>query len=269
MSGISAPRWVVSLTAGLALLAGACSSSSSAPRSAPPTEAAGTTEPPKASGMPTPIDGMYYSAASILSFKEGVWTRNLPAMEGTFTVSRDELVLNQQDCPGDGTYTWKLADDVLALTKATDACAQRDVQFLSSEKWGVVHELGERLKNGQGLLLFDGGHVANYHGQLDVAGETEASMEVSLTNTSGLIFSPTVLIGSPGQTITLTITNPKRPDTESFPHNFKIDELGISAEVAFEGSAVVTVTFPQSGGLRFYCGYHARFNQQGEVLVQA
>jgi plastocyanin len=217
----------------------------------------------------TPIDGMYFSAASILSFKEGVWTRNLPAMEGTFTVSGDQLVLRQQDCPGDGTYTWKVADDVLALTKVKEACSQRDVQFLSSEKWGVAHQLGEKLKKGQGLLLDDGQHVANYQGQLDVTGKAAADMQVSLTNTSGLIFSPTVLLGSPGQVITLTITNPKRADTENFVHNFKIDELGISAEVAFEGSAVVTLTFPQSGGLRFYCGYHARFNQQGEILVQA
>jgi plastocyanin len=257
---------VVSLATGLSIVAAACSSASGTPPAAHAPKPVARPSTPTA-GPPTAVDGMYYSAASILSFRGGLWTRNLPAMEGTFMVTGDQLVLTQSDCPGAGTYSWSLEADVLTLTKVQDACAQRDVQFASSEKWGVVHELGKELKNGQGLLLDDGQHVANYHGQLDVTARTTADVEVSLTNTSGLIFSPTVLIGSPGQTITLTITNPRRPDTERLQHNFKIDELGISAEVPFGESAVVTLTFPQSGGLRFYCGYHARFNQQGEVLV--
>jgi plastocyanin len=78
-----------------------------------------------------------------------------------------------------------------------------------------------------------------------------------------------VLIGSPGQSITLTISNPRRDDTENVGHNFRIDELGIAAEVGYGQFAVVTLTFPQSGSLRFYCGYHAKVNQQGEIIVGA
>jgi plastocyanin len=220
-----------------------------------------------ASARATPLDGMYYSATSILSFKAGSWNRNLPAMNGRFMVSADRLLLSSDGCSGRGTYTWALTDEVLTLTKLKDSCQSRDVQFSSLEKWGVVHQWGGDLKDGQGLLLADKQHVANYQGQTDVSGLSQAAIEASLTNTSGLIFSPTVLIGTPGQSITLTISNPKRKDTEDAGHNFKINELGISEEVAYGQSRTVTVTFPKAGGLRFYCGYHARFNQQGELLV--
>src|SRR5439155_8133474 len=98
-----------------------------------------------ATAGPSPIDGTYFSATSILTFNRGSWTRNLPAMDGSFTVSGNTLVLRQRDCPGDGAYTWSLEGERLILTKIKDSCAQRDVQFISTEKWGVVHELGQDL----------------------------------------------------------------------------------------------------------------------------
>lgn len=255
---------------GLSLVISACSSSSGRTTSAGKPRSSGAPSATAASAPATPLDGMYYSATSILTFKAGSWTRNLPAMDGRFSVSGDRLVLSgQAGCPGEGTYGWALMEEVLTLTKVQDPCSARDVQFPSLEKWGVVHMWGGDLKNGQGLLLADGQHVANYQGQQDVSGKAEAAIDVSLTNTSGLMFSPTVLVGTPGQSITLTISNPKKKTTENAGHNFKIDELGISTEVAFGESTTVIVRFPKSGGLRFYCGYHARFNQQGELLVSA
>jgi plastocyanin len=66
----------------------------------------------------------------------------------------------------------------------------------------------------------------------------------------------------------LTIQNPDGKGTENTQHNFNIDELGISdLEVPYGEEQVVSVEFPESGGLRFYCAYHARFGQQGELLV--
>jgi plastocyanin len=266
-------RWFVGVVASVALITGACSTSSTDLSSAPSTKggnAGGAQQPSRSSGIPTAIDGMFSSGGSLLTFKEGAWTRTLPDMAGIFSVSGDELVLSgQAGCPGDGTYTWSLAGEVITLTKVKETCPQRDGQFISEENWRAVHLFGESLRNGQTLLLADGQHVATYHGQLDVTGRTDVSMEASLSAKGGVVFSPTVLIGSPGQSITLTISNPRRDDTENVGHNFRIDELGIAAEVAYGQSAVVTLTFPQSGSLRFYCGYHAKVNQQGEILVQA
>ena len=261
------PLWMATLLS-LSLVISACASSGRATSaskagSASPAGASAN----KAQAAPTTLDGIYYSATSILTFKAGTWTRNVPAMDGRFTVSANRLLLSSEGCSGQGTYTWALTGEVLTLTKVRDSCQSRDVLFASLEKWGVVHQWGENLENGDGLLLADNQHVANFHGQLDVTGRSKAAIEVSLTITSGLIFSPTVLIGTPGQSVALTISNPAKKTTENIQHNFKLDELGVLAEVPFGQSTTVTVTFPKSGGLRFYCAYHARFNQQGELLV--
>jgi len=189
-------------------------------------------------------------------------------MAGIFSVSGNELVLSgQAGCLGDGTYIWSIDGEVITLTKVKESCPQRDSQFISEEKWRVVHQLGQSLRNGQTFLLADGHHVATYSGQLDLTGRTDVAIEASLSAKGGLVFSPTVLTGSPGQTITVTISNPRRRDTERVGHNFRIDELGITAEVPYGQTAVVTLTLPQSGSLRCYCGYHASQNQQGEFLV--
>jgi len=189
-------------------------------------------------------------------------------MAGTFSLSGNDLRLSDQPgCPGQGTYGWSLAHDLLTLTKVSEACAQRDVQFIGVEKWSVVHRWGASLKNGQIFLLGDGQHVARFDGQLDLAGLTKVSIEASLSIKNGLTFSPTVLTGAPGQTIAVTISNPRRHDTEDVGHTFTIDQLGIDANVPYGTSTTVTVTLPQSGSLRFYCTVHANRNQQGEFLV--
>jgi plastocyanin len=265
-------RSFIGVVASVALITGACSSSSTGLGSTPSTKGAnaGTQHASRTPGIATAIDGLFSSGGSLLTFKEGTWTRTLPDMAGIFSVSGNELVLSgQTGCTGEGTYTWSLAGEVITLTKVNETCPQRDGQFISVEKWRAVHLLGESLRNGQALLLADGQHVATYHGQLDVTGRSDVSMEASLSAKGGVVFSPTVLIGSPGQAITLTISNPRRDDTENVGHNFRIDELGIAAEVGYGQSAVVRLTFPQSGSLRFYCGYHAKVNQQGEILVGA
>lgn len=251
--------WAVAI---LSLVVAACSSPS-----VPPSN--DTAQGAEAEGAPTPLDGTYSSGEYILRLEAGKWSVNLPPRDGDFRVAEDELILyNEDGCPGEGTYAWTLEGRVLTLTKVQDLCAQRDVRFPSAQKWSLVHTLGEPIEPGDGLLLFDGQHVANYLGEEDVTGRSEATVEVSTTSRNGVVFSPTVLIGSPGQTIALTIQNPDRRGTENQQHNFNIDELGIShVEVPFGEQQVVTVTFPDSGGLRFYCAYHVRFGQQGEMLV--
>src|SRR5206468_2237452 len=99
---------------------------SSSPGGTPPS-AGGSARVPaasSASGAPSPIDGMYSSGTSILTLKGGRWTRTLPDMAGTFNLSGNDLQLSDQPgCPGQGTYGWRLADDLLTLTKVREACA--------------------------------------------------------------------------------------------------------------------------------------------------
>lgn len=256
-------RWVVAL---LSLVAAACSSPAAPTDDVEPGAEGGGQETQAA---PTPLDGTYSSGEYVLRLEGGKWSVNVPARDGDFRIAEDELILyNEDGCPGEGTYSWTLEDEVLTLTKVQDLCAQRNVRFPSVQKWAMVHTRGEPIEPGDGLLLSDGQHVANYLGEQDVTGLSEATMEVSSTTRHGLVFSPTVLVGSPGQTIVLTIVNPDRKGTANQQHNFNVDELGIGhVEVAFGEQQAVTVTFPDSGGLRFYCDYHARFGQQGELLV--
>jgi plastocyanin len=251
----------------LCLVVAACSSQSSPSAQQSNDAQQGAAEP---EGLPTPLDGTYASGEYILRLNAGKWSVNLPARDGDFRIEEDELILyNEDGCPGVGTYGWALEDEVLTLSKVEDLCVQRDVRFPSVQKWSAVTTLGEPIEAGDGLLLFDEQHVANYFGEEDVIGRAETIVEVSTTTRYGLVFSPTVLIGSPGQTIVLTLKNPDRKGTANEQHNFNIDELGIShVEVPYGEEAVVTITFPDSGGLRFYCAYHVRFGQQGELLVR-
>lgn len=244
-----------------ALIAAACSSPD-APRSEP------VASQPEVRSAPTRLDGLYASGEYILRLDAGQWSVNEPPRAGDFTVSGDRLVLfNEEGCPGEGTYGWTLEGDELTLTKVEDLCADRNVRFPSLQKWATVHFWGQPISRGNGLLLSDGEHVANYDGREDVSGLTDAKISVS-TNRFGLVFSPTVLIGTPGQALRLTIRNPIGKSTERNQHNFNMDDLGIEhLEVPYGEEQSVTVTFPASGGLRFYCAYHVRFGQQGELLV--
>lgn len=245
-----------------ALIAAACSSPDT-PRTEP------VTDQPEVQSAPTPLDGLYASGEYILQLDAGQWSVNEPPRAGDFTVSGDRLVLfNEEGCPGEGTYEWTLEGDELTLSKVEDLCAARNVRFPSIQKWAAVHLWDQPISRGDGLLLSDGGHVANYHGREDVSGLADATISVSTTVRFGLVFSPTVLIGTPGQTLRLTIRNPTGKGTARNQHNFNIDELGIEhLEVPYGEEQFVTVTFPASGGLRFYCAYHVRFGQQGELRV--
>jgi plastocyanin len=244
-----------------ALIAAACSSPDT-----PGTEP--VTDQPEVQSASTPLDGVYASGEYILRLDAGEWSVNQPPRAGEFTVSGDRLVLfNEEGCPGEGTYGWTLEGDELTLAKVEDLCADRNVRFPSLQKWATVHLWDQPISRGDGLLLSDGEHVANYDGREDVSGLADATISVS-TNRFGLVFSPTVLIGTPGQTLRLTIQNPIGKGTERTPHNFNMDDLGIEhLEVPYGEATSVTVTFPASGGLRFYCAYHLRFGQQGELLV--
>ena len=88
------------------------------------------------------------------------------------------------------------------------------------------------------------GVPANDHGSKNVSSEAEVELD-------DFYFEPTVLRGKPGSQITLELKN-----EGSTEHNFSIDSQSIDKDVEAGEDAKVTVTFPKSGELSFYCKYH-------------
>jgi predicted lipoprotein with Yx(FWY)xxD motif len=75
-------------------------------------------------------------------------------------------------------------------------------------------------------------------------------------------FEPTFVKGTPGQKITLTLSN-----ESSTLHNFSVPALAIDQDVQSKGEIDVAVTFPQSGVLLFLCKYHTSAGMNGELLT--
>jgi plastocyanin len=107
-----------------------------------------------------------------------------------------------------------------------------------------------------------GGQAANFKGSKDLAGKS--TFELELDNDNGLYyFEPTVLVGTPGEKITLILKN-----VGATKHNFTLESEHINQDVNTPGtSARVTITFPQSGTLQFHCEYHANLGMIGELQV--
>lgn len=90
---------------------------------------------------------------------------------------------------------------------------------------------------------------------MGVAGKDAISLELDDD-----YFEPTVLEGEPGQELRIELEN-----EGSHEHNFSIDEQSTDQDVEADGKAEVTVTFPQSGELRFYCKYHVASGMTGAL----
>ncbi|HUL85510.1 MAG TPA: cupredoxin domain-containing protein [Actinomycetota bacterium] len=95
-------------------------------------------------------------------------------------------------------------------------------------------------------------------GTATVTGKTSLAMTAE-----NFSFSPSELVGSPGQTLKITVKN-----TATVPHNFSIDAQNINVTINPGQSKVITVTFPQSGSVQFYCLFHKVSNNMvGELKV--
>ena len=101
------------------------------------------------------------------------------------------------------------------------------------------------------------GDKANKHGSEDVSGKS--SVEVEQDN---YYFNPTILTGSPGEKVTITLKN-----EGSTTHNFSLDQQNLSKDVSTGQQATVTVTFPRSGVLEFYCRFHRSLGMVGELTT--
>ena len=90
------------------------------------------------------------------------------------------------------------------------------------------------------------GHRVVVQGTIDVGGQTSEDVDAN-----DFSFDPTVLSGSGGQTLAITLH-----DRGSATHNFSLPEQRISQDLAPGGSITVTVTFPAYGALPFFCRFH-------------
>ena len=75
-------------------------------------------------------------------------------------------------------------------------------------------------------------------------------------------FSPSELDGTAGQTLQVTVTN-EGPSA----HTFTIDSEQINVTLQPGQSQEVTVTFPQSGSVEFYCTFHVSSGMKGTLTV--
>jgi len=99
------------------------------------------------------------------------------------------------------------------------------------------------------------GESANDHGTQDVSEDTELELELD-----DFYFAPTVLTGTAGQELALELTNEGGEE-----HNFSLTDQTIDQDVEPDGTAQVTVTFPESGTLVFFCKYHDGQGMRGAL----
>jgi plastocyanin len=107
-----------------------------------------------------------------------------------------------------------------------------------------------------------GDDTANDHGTKDVTGASTVTVEQHNDTTSGYFFSPTVLSGSAGQTLTVHLEN-----KGTLPHTFTIDAQNVSVQLSPGGEQDVQVTMPTSGTVEFYCQFHHSSGMAGELTV--
>lgn len=96
-------------------------------------------------------------------------------------------------------------------------------------------------------------------GGTDVAGRSTVDMVMRDD-----VFVPSVLSGTPGQTVTLKLDN-----TGTQEHNFSISAQKVDTDVEPGEKATVKVTFPSSGTLQFVCEYHESLGMTGSLEVPA
>jgi plastocyanin len=90
------------------------------------------------------------------------------------------------------------------------------------------------------------GVSTTFKGDKDVTGMS--SVEIEADN---FYFKPTVLKGTAGQKLTITIKN----DTGT-EHNFSQEAQHVNKDVEGGQSQTVQVTLPASGTISFFCEYH-------------
>jgi plastocyanin len=105
------------------------------------------------------------------------------------------------------------------------------------------------------------GDKANDHGRKSVSGMTSFELEADNDGTQ-YYFNPTTLNGKAGQKLTIEVKN-----EGNTAHNFSIDSQKINSNIDPGKTVDVTVTFPTSGVLEFYCAFHRSLGMVGQLKV--
>src|SRR5687768_8489503 len=115
------------------------------------------------------------------------------------------------------------------------------------------------------LLVFGacggGEEPADDAAQEEPAAEEEVASELTL-ETRDFSFAPKALTGEPGQEATIMVSN-----TGEAPHTFTIKDLDIDEELQPGDETQVTVTFPDSGSVKFICRFHVGGGMEGALTV--
>ena len=138
----------------------------------------------------------------------------------------------------------KLAS-VLAAALLTAACGSTTASTASSPSAGS----GKITVNGE---------AANDHGTKDVSGGGSQSVEVD-----SFYFNPTVFTAHAGDKLALTLSNESQT-----AHTFTITEQNIDKDLAVGANVTVTVTFPSSGTVLFFCRFHRSQGMLGGLKVE-
>jgi plastocyanin len=109
-----------------------------------------------------------------------------------------------------------------------------------------------------GTITINGVTVTS-HGTESAAGKSSFELELD-NDSSGFYFQPTVLKGDPGAKLTLTLKN-----EGNALHNFSLTEQSVDQDVQVDAEETVSVTFPQSGTLEFFCKFHKSQGMLGEL----
>ncbi len=120
----------------------------------------------------------------------------------------------------------------------------------------TVEPTGEQQAAGALPHALEGKKVDD-HGTEDVTGLD--TVDVTMHD---FYFEPTVLLGTPGQTLTVELEN-----EGSAVHTFSVPSQDVDAVVSPGDRAEVTVTFPDSGSIVVACRFHAAQGMRGALAV--
>jgi plastocyanin len=99
------------------------------------------------------------------------------------------------------------------------------------------------------------GQQVNFQSSANVG--NKSSVEIQARD---FFFSPTVLKGKPGQSITVELKN-----EGTVTHNFTLPSDHISKDLAVGQTTKVEVTFPKSGTVLFHCAFHQTSGMRGAL----
>ena len=104
--------------------------------------------------------------------------------------------------------------------------------------------------------------LVRYAGVQDVRGQQVVTLTAGRVAQGEPFFAPTILEGSPNQRVALRISN-----VTPSSHNFTLDAEHISTALPAGATVDVTVQFPTSGALAFYCSIHSAEQHGGGLYT--